>query len=148
VNDERSDPSGPVVVDTSVFGSGLVPSSGDLARRYQRHLVGRRVILAYQTVAELRYGALRRNWGTRTLEEMEDRLRRVTVAPVDERTASIYAELKHECVNAGHGLGHKEHDGDRWIAATAVRYAVPLVSHDRIFNGAPRLELITELESA
>lgn len=139
---------GPVVVDTGVFGSGLVPSSGDLARRYQHHLVGRRVDPAYQTVAELRYGSLRRKWGAQRLEAMEDRLRRATVAPVDERTALIYAQLKLACVDDGHGLGQKDHDGDRWIAATAVRYGIPLVSHDRIFEGAPGVDLITELASA
>jgi hypothetical protein len=38
------------------------------------------------------------------------------------------------------------HDGYRWIAATAKRYAIPLVSHDGIFRNAPGLDLITELE--
>ncbi|HUP70813.1 MAG TPA: PIN domain-containing protein [Acidimicrobiales bacterium] len=136
------------MVDTGVFGSGLVPSSGDLARHYQPHLVGRRVIVAYQTVAELRYGALRRNWGAATIADMEARVRAATVAPVDDRTAEVYAELKDACVRVGHGLGQKVHDGDRWIAATAIRYRIPLVAHDGIFRDAPGLDLVTELEQA
>jgi predicted nucleic acid-binding protein len=39
-------------------------------------------------------------------------------------------------------LGASLHDGDRSIAATAVRLGVPLVSHDGIFADVPGLELI------
>jgi hypothetical protein len=137
-----------VVVDTGIFGAGLVPSSADLGSRYRRHLVGRRIVIAYQTVAELRYGARRRNWGPSTLADMEARLRAVTTAPVDDRTAVVYADLKDAAVRLGHGLGQKVHDGDRWIAATAIRYSLPLVAHDAIFKNAPGLDLITELGSA
>ena len=137
-----------VVVDTGVFGSGLVPSSVHLARQYQHHLIGRRVVIAYQTVAELRYGALRRNWGPSAIQAMDERLRAATIATVDERTAAAYAELKDTAVRAGHGLGQKVHDGDRWIAATAVRYSIPLVSHDGIFKEVSGLDLLSELEKA
>jgi predicted nucleic acid-binding protein len=44
---------------------------------------------------------------------------------------------------SGHPLGSKVHDGDRWIAATAIRLGLPLASHDAVFNGAPGLELHT-----
>ncbi|MDQ6838867.1 MAG: hypothetical protein M3137_11180 [Actinomycetota bacterium] len=46
---------------------------------------------------------------------------------------------------AGHALGDKIHDGDRWIAATAIHLDVPLVAHDRIFKGAPGLRMETAL---
>jgi predicted nucleic acid-binding protein len=36
-----------------------------------------------------------------------------------------------------------EHNADRWIAATAVRLGVPLVSNDTIFRNAPGVELET-----
>lgn len=137
-----------LVVDTGVFGSGLVPSSADLARRYLPHLVGRRVVIAYKTVAELRYAAIRRGWGDATLQEMERRLGGATVATVDDGLARVYARLKADCTQAGHPLGQKVHDGDRWIAATAIRYRIPLVSHDGIFVAAPGLDLVTELERA
>jgi predicted nucleic acid-binding protein len=59
---------------------------------------------------------------------------------------AVHAGLKDQCLRNGHALGQKVHDGDRWIAATAVRYGIPLVSHDQIFKGVPDLELLTELE--
>jgi predicted nucleic acid-binding protein len=31
-------------------------------------------------------------------------------------------------------LGQREHNADRWIAATAIRLGVPLVSKDGIFQ--------------
>jgi len=56
---------------------------------------------------------------------------------------SVCAGLRLRCQQAGHALGDKLHDGDRWIAATAIRLGVPLASHDQLFNGAPGLRLIT-----
>jgi predicted nucleic acid-binding protein len=54
------------------------------------------------------------------------------------------AELRLRCRQAGHALGDKLHDGDRWIAATAIRLDVTLVTHDGIFTDAPGLRVITE----
>jgi predicted nucleic acid-binding protein len=48
-----------------------------------------------------------------------------------------------DCARAGHALGDKLHDGDRWIASAAIRLGLPLVSHDGVFKGAPGLQLIT-----
>lgn len=53
----------------------------------------------------------------------------------------MYAQLRADCEAAGHALGQKEHTADRWIAATAIRLGIPLVSNDRIFRGAPILKL-------
>jgi len=69
------------------------------------------------------------------------------VAGVDDRLTTTYAELKDDCVRTGHALGQKLHDGDRWIAATAIRYGIPLISDDSIFCNAPGLQLITELKN-
>lgn len=66
---------GPVVVDTDVYSALLVPDSS-LARRYDPLLVGRPVFLSFQTVAELRFGALRRGWGTARLRRLEAEIAR------------------------------------------------------------------------
>jgi predicted nucleic acid-binding protein len=42
-------------------------------------------------------------------------------------------------------LGHKDHEADRWVAATAIRLGVPLVAHDAIFSGTKDLRLISKL---
>jgi len=50
------------VIDTDVFSADLVPGS-PLAERYAPIVAGRPALICFQTVAELRYGALRRGWG-------------------------------------------------------------------------------------
>lgn len=48
---------GAVLLDTNVLSSRLAPRS-PLPALYDRHVVGRRIAVAAQTVAEIRYGAL------------------------------------------------------------------------------------------
>jgi predicted nucleic acid-binding protein len=36
-------------------------------------------------------------------------------------------------------------NADLWIAATAIRWSIPLVAHDAVFTGAPGVQLLTEL---
>jgi predicted nucleic acid-binding protein len=45
------------------------------------------------------------------------------------------------CERVGHGLAQPHHDADRWIAATAIRLGIPLISHDMLFKQAPGLIL-------
>jgi hypothetical protein len=45
-----------------------------------------------------------------------------------------YARLRLDCERIGHALSRREHNADRWIAATAVRLGVPLVSNHGIFH--------------
>jgi hypothetical protein len=67
---------GPVVVDTDVFSARFLPDSA-LALRYEPLLVGRVEFVSFQTVAEVRYGALLRGWGTTRLRRMEHEIARI-----------------------------------------------------------------------
>lgn len=134
------------VIDTGVYGAGLVGRSDGLAARYAPHLLGRILVLSFQTVAELRYGALHAGWGDRRRAALEERLAQARVVPSDDSLATTYAELRQACVRAGHALGAKAHTGDAWIAATAVRHGLPLVSDDTGFVGCPGLNLVREAE--
>jgi hypothetical protein len=53
--------------------------------------------------------------------------------------------LRAECRQIGHPLHQKQHLGDLWIAATAIRWQLPLVAHDAVFVGCPGIELLTEV---
>ena len=67
----------------------------------------------------------------------------MTVAQPDDQMITVWAQLRADCQRIGHALGNKLHDGDRWIAATALRLECALVSHDGLFDQAPALNLIT-----
>lgn len=133
-----------VLVDTNVFSAPLRPTS-PLVDAYRRHLLGQRLVIATQTVAELRYGALRAAWGDRRLAQLERLVHAALVLPPDNETAWEYAQLRTSCERAGHPLHQPEHTGDLWIAATAVRHSLPLVAHDKVFRHVSGLDLRTEL---
>jgi predicted nucleic acid-binding protein len=135
----------PVVIDTGVFGARLTPAGHELAFKYRALLAGRPAIISYMTVAELRFGATLAGWGSRRIRRLDAEIAAVeTVWPGPNLTA-VYVALRVWAVKAGHGLGHKEHESDRWIAATAIWLGVPLVSHDSIFDEVHQLETLTRL---
>ena len=133
---------GPIVIDTDVFSADLVPGSR-LTERYASLITGRPAFISFQTAAELRYGAIRRGWGHARMLRLETKLQRVEVVHSGPELVAVYAQLRADCEAAGHALAQKPHTADRWIAATAIRLAIPLVSNDGIFRDAPGLQLET-----
>ena len=131
---------GPVDIDTDVFSADLVPGS-PLAERYAPLITGRPAFISFQTAAELRYGALRRQWGVARMLKLEARIGLVEVVHTGPELVLAYAQLRAGCEAVGHALAQREHNADRWIAATAIRLAIPLVSNDRIFRHVPGLTL-------
>ncbi len=116
-----------VIVDTMVISWLFDERPNPLADDY-RVLIGEvPVLLASQTVMELRHGAPRAGWGELRRRRLERRV----------------AELRQACRRIGHPLSSKMHDGDRWIAAAAIRLGLPLVTHDTVFKAAPQLALLT-----
>jgi predicted nucleic acid-binding protein len=137
---------GPIVIDTDVYGAELVPGSA-LAAIYQPIIVGRPAFISFQTAAELRYGALRRNWGDSRMRKLEARIAAAETVHTGPDLVLSYARLRVDCERIGHALSQREHDADRWIAATALRLGIPLVSNDGIFHNAPGLLLETTTRS-
>lgn len=134
------------VVDTMLASAILVGArhhrAADLLRRYHNHLHGISIVLSFASVSELRFGALKGQWGSARLQHMEEWFHQIAVVMPDNDLVETCANLRFECEKQGHGLSDKIHDSDRWIASTAVRYNVPLISDDRIFSGAPNLRLL------
>ncbi|MGH9083028.1 MAG: PIN domain-containing protein [Acidimicrobiales bacterium] len=130
------------MIDTDVYGAQLVPGSA-LAARYEPLIVGRPAFISFQTAAELRYGALRRNWGEHRMRQLEARIAAAATVHSGPDFVGIYARLRVDCEQAGDALSQPVHDADRWVAATAIRLGIPLVSNDGIFRDAPGLVLET-----
>jgi predicted nucleic acid-binding protein len=135
-------PRGPIVIDTDVFSADLVPGSR-LAEHYGPLITGRPAFISFQTAAELRYGAIRRGWGHARMLRLETKVQRVEIVHRGPQLVAMYAQLRANCDAAGHALGQKAHTADRWIAATAIRLGIPLVSDDGICRDAPGVELET-----
>jgi len=134
-----------VVVDTNVFGAELTRRGRAVAGAYQQHVQGRDLFVSFVTVAELRYGARLAGWGEQRLLRLESRLGKAETVWAGEGLVAAHVSLRHACTTTGHALGQKEHEADRWVAATARWLDVPLVAHDAIFRNIPGLTLITQL---
>ena len=132
------------MVYTGVFGADLVPGS-ELSDLYEPILRGRPVFISFQTVAELRYGARRRKWGDLRFRQLETRIGQAEIVYPGPELIDAHVDLRVACADAGHALADRIHEADRWIAATAIRLGVQLVSHDGVFMSTPGLSLQTAL---
>jgi predicted nucleic acid-binding protein len=96
-----------------------------------------------QTATELRYGSLVRGWGRPRRLKLEALIGRVEVVHSGPDLVVICAQLRATCQAQGHALAQRGHNADRWIAATAIRLGIPLVSNDKIYRNVPGLDLET-----
>ena len=130
------EPPQPVVVDTKV-GSYFLRHDP----RGDHHLgvmASRRPFLSFQTVEELRFGALRAGWGPRRMANPEACLSRYEVFHSTDELVLTSARQRRRCRAAGHTLD----TADAWIAATAVLLDCPPLSNDRGFAAVPGLKLL------
>lgn len=133
---------GAIAIDTDVFSADLITGS-ILGQRYAPLITGRPALISFQTAAEIRYGALARGWGHARMLKLESKLANVEIVHTGPELVITHAQLRADCRNAGHPLAQRAHNADRWIAATALRLGLPLVSNDAIFRDVPRLALET-----
>jgi predicted nucleic acid-binding protein len=113
-----------VVVDTNVVSFFF---KGDTrAALYKSHLDSRLQIIAAQTRAELELWTLLHNWGARRRTALHDYLKDFLLAEVDEAICLRWAEVQ----TGGQRRGYPISISDAWIAATALVYNVPLVTHN------------------
>lgn len=61
------------------------------------------------------------------------------ILPVDEHTASVYAELRRELK----ALGRPIPENDLWIAALARQHRLAVVTRDHHFAALPEIEMVT-----
>ena len=117
-----------VLLDTTV-ASLLHPKKkrSTLRAQYEPHMKGQILALNFQSVAELWSWAEENNWGSKQRNGMALFLRRFLVIPYDPELAKVWAQLGTHCKR----IGRRLETGDLWIAATAVRFRIPLLSHDR-----------------
>jgi predicted nucleic acid-binding protein len=112
---------------------------------YAPHLEGVTQTICFQTIAEMREGALLAGWGTKRRAELEVFLRRFAFAPVSDAVSHEWARIRAE----GRRNGQRLEAGDAWIAAVAATLGAPVVTHDSDFNevSCPGVEIIRYSDS-
>lgn len=124
-----------VLVDTSVVS--YLFKNHTLALRYREHISGRLLAVSFMTLAELYRWPLERGWGEPRIARLLSYLRDYVVLPPDERMTWTWARIMSK-------RGRPIAVGDGWIAATAVRHDLPLVTHNpRNFQHVDGLRIIT-----
>jgi predicted nucleic acid-binding protein len=105
---------------------------GQMAARCAPHIEGQVIALSFQSLGELWYGALKRPLSHPTNQALDNLVRRLVVLGFDEATVRAWAELRRDAERQG----LTKQVADLWIAATAKRHDLPLLTNDSgLFRG-------------
>lgn len=129
-----------VVVDTMIASAWLGVRDSARKSRWQPVLTRSQWVLPFTVVAEMRFGAEVAGWGARRRGALDRLIASSKVMPPLVEVTDAYVDLRTWCVRNGHGLGAKDHEADRWVAAVALAAKLPLASEDVIFDGIPHLQ--------
>jgi len=128
-----------VLLDTNIVS--YLFKQDTRAERYAKHLRNRELTIAVMTVAELFQWAAVRRWGEARIARLEQYLEHYTTLPVDINTCRQWATVRASRSAAGMPISPQ----DAWVAATALRYCLPLITHNPDdFQQIPGLTVITE----
>ena len=128
-----------VVVDTNVVSYIFKRDTRETL--YKAHLQGRMAIIAAQIFAELEAWPLKYGWGIRRHEALRAYLETYAFAEVDKAICLQWAKVQANAKRVGRPMT----EADAWIAATALAYDVPLITHNpNDFRYVPGLSVITE----
>ncbi|MDE2699774.1 MAG: type II toxin-antitoxin system VapC family toxin [Gemmatimonadetes bacterium] len=125
-----------VILDTNIVS--YIFNKDTRALYYQNQIRGRRVLISFQTLEELWYGAYTKGWGDRRKNELAHHLEQYEIIWPGPELVTTCARLRSERKSAGREM----RESDAWIAATAIMLGYPLASHDHDFSDISDLELI------
>jgi predicted nucleic acid-binding protein len=129
-----------VIVDTDVVS--YLFKSDTRGALYEPHLAGALPAISFMTLAELEQWTILHNWGARRHAELLRFVKdRFIVVDSNDALCRKWAEVRGATVS----VGRKIETADGWIAATALVYGAPLITHNRDdFADVPGLTVITE----
>ena len=124
----------PVVLDTDVVS--FLFKGDSRAQVYLRHLQNRQWLVSFMTEAELEQWALLANWSAKRVEWLRLFLGRCVIVPSSHDLVLKWAEA----MVAARKSGRRMETADAWIAATALLYDAPLLTHNKAdYLGVPGL---------
>lgn len=113
-----------ILLDTDV--ASFLFKKSPLAKPFRPLISGKRLALAFVSVAELFRWTLKRQWGSEKTEKLETALQRYLILPYDRNLAWAWARVVTACEMAGKPIGVS----DAWIAAAALRHDLALATNN------------------
>lgn len=127
-----------LLLDTDVVS--FLMKGDSRANQYASIVQGNRLALSFMTVAELFQWAAIRKWGKQRTTKLEQSLANYLIIPVDFEICRIWGNLRAERQAIGRIISPQ----DAWIAATAIRHNLSLVTNNaKDFQNIAKLQVIT-----
>ena len=124
----------PIVLDTDVVS--FLFKADTRAQMYLPQLQDRQWFISFMTEAELEQWALLANWSEKRVVWLRLFLGRFVVVPSSHDLVLKWAEA----MVAARRNGRRVETADAWIAATALLYDAPLLTHNKAdYLGVPGL---------
>lgn len=128
-----------VVIDTDVVS--YIFKRDTRGELYKPHIEGKLQIIAAQTFAELEVLPLNNNWGTKRHMMLRAYLEKFVFVEANKEISLLWAKIQSRAKRIGRPIKV----GDSWIAATALAYDAPLVTHNRKdFEHVSGLTIVSE----
>jgi len=115
----------PVILDTDIIS--FVFKGHPAAALYADDLNGRELIISFMTLAELERWPIEAKWGTAKRDHLKTMLDSFSIVPWDRILCTTWAKV----MSGAKAKGFRIECADAWIAATALSYDIPLVTHNR-----------------
>lgn len=126
-----------IILDTNIVS--FLMKGHTLAKIYSPHMTGKLLGVSFMTVGEMFEGAYRQTWDNGKLEVLRSEIKRYLVIPWSPHICEIWGQIR------AHRKSQPIAVDDAWIAATALVYQCPLVTHNpNDFQGIADLNLVTE----
>ncbi len=128
-----------LLIDTDVVSFTYKKDSR--AALYEPHLKGNLPAISFMTLAELNLWTLGNNRGGKRKRNFAEFLKDYLIIYPDENLCEVWAKIKSDAYRKGRPIG----TADAWVAAVALMFDVPLVTHNRKhFQNVSGLQIISE----
>lgn len=128
-----------MLLDTNIIS--YIYKGDSRATAYEPHLLGQQWYVSFMSLGEIYRWPYVRNWSENRRRVLERFVRsRFVVLPFTSELAWTWAELTGRTMRS-----QPMSLADSWIAASALQYRMPLVTHNsRHFKSVPGLTVVTD----